>query len=118
MVSKRRIKFITKILSSFQEDPLIIWDRFFYDRWNKVMSFYGWIPIEGKPYFDYVQIDFRFKLFSTKADVVGTSSAKYSSIICKKIYGRWISHFDCIKVRDYFQIPNMVNKKNSGYTDA
>ncbi len=105
ILTRKRKDIIEKTLLLFEQEPYLVrWDRLFYDPFSKVLSVYGWIAKENKTYFDYLQLDFKFLLFNrVRVNVAGTSSAKYSSLICKSIYGPKFSlHFPCIKVKEYF----------------
>lgn len=104
-------RWITKTLNKL---PFVSWDRFYREKTlvnrtqiDEILVF-GWIDREKDNYKDFVVLAF-YPLEMT-VELINTSSAKYSSEICK-IFGH-TGHNSCHRCEDHFKIQNCIRIRN------
>ena len=97
------IKAVEKVLATL---PFVLWDRFTRGDWDGApLIIYGWIERELDAYKDYVQLELQE---DGTVYAVTTSSAKYSKEITKILFGDDEDHNDCVRVQEWFEIPNSI----------
>lgn len=94
--------------------PFVDWDRG--TEWEyesrKCMHIYGWIERENDQYKDFVLLGIVEKEDVEKAriDFLGTSSAKYSEEIHKRLFPKddLDTHNECFRLEERFDVENLV----------
>jgi len=100
--------------------PFVDWDRGI--EWEyegrKCMNIYGWIERENDQYKDFVLIGVYEKEDIEKAqiDFLGTSSAKYSEEIHKRLFpdDDLEAHNECFRLEERFVVENLVQLDHGG----
>lgn len=86
--------------------PFVQWDRFTRADFDGApVILYGWIERELDAYKDFVLLELD-PLGEVQA--VTTSSAKHSAEISKILFGDEEDHNECVRVEEWFKIPNSI----------